>query len=88
MVFCKSRILFLLKIIKYGLSLYKSKNLCLSGGCALNSSANGKIKENLDIEKVFIPYAPGDGGGSIGSALVISIGNPTIVPNSSTLISS
>ena len=45
--------------------------MCLSGGCALNSSANGKIKENLDIEKVFIPYAPGDGGGSIGSALVV-----------------
>ena len=62
---------FLIKIIKYGLSLYKSKNLCLSGGCALNSSANGKIKKDLDIEKVFIPYAPSDGGGSIGSALVV-----------------
>ncbi len=62
---------FFLKIIKYGLSLYESKNLCLSGGCALNSSANGKIKENLDIEKVFIPYAPGDGGGAIGSALIV-----------------
>ena len=62
---------YLFKIISHSLSLYKSKNLCLSGGCALNSSANGKIKENLEIENVFIPYAPGDAGGAIGSALMV-----------------
>ncbi len=62
---------FLIKIIKHALTLYKSNNLCLSGGCALNSSANGKIIKNLNIKKVFIPYAPGDGGGAIGSALVV-----------------
>ena len=59
------------KIIKYALTLYKSQNLCLSGGCALNSSANGKIKNNIKIKNLFIPYAPGDGGGAIGSALVV-----------------
>ena len=62
---------FLIKVIKYALSLYKSENLCLSGGCALNSSANGKIIKNLDIKKIFIPYAPADGGGAIGSALTV-----------------
>ena len=63
---------YLVKIINYALSLYKSENLCLSGGCALNSSANGKIKDSLNINKIFIPYAPGDAGGAIGSALLVS----------------
>ena len=63
---------YLVKIINYALSLYKSENLCLSGGCALNSSANGKIKDSININKIFIPYAPGDAGGAIGSALLVS----------------
>ncbi len=46
-----------------------SKNLVYAGGCALNSLANKKIFEKNYFEKVFIPYAPGDGGGSIGSSL-------------------
>ena len=48
---------------------YDQTNLCLSGGCALNSLANGKIKNNTNFKKIFIPYEPADAGGSIGSAL-------------------
>ena len=48
---------------------FNQKNLCLTGGCALNSLANGKILENTNFEKLFIPYEPSDAGGSIGSAL-------------------
>jgi carbamoyltransferase len=48
---------------------YDQANLCLSGGCALNSLANGKIKKNTKFKKIFIPYEPSDAGGSIGSAL-------------------
>ena len=40
-----------------------------AGGCALNSLANKRIYEFNYFNKIFIPYAPGDGGGSIGSAL-------------------
>ena len=46
-----------------------SKNLVYAGGCALNSLANKKIFESKIFNKVFIPYAPGDGGGAIGAAL-------------------
>ncbi|MDC0425436.1 carbamoyltransferase [Pelagibacteraceae bacterium] len=63
---------FLIKIIKYGLSKYPTENLCLSGGCSLNSSANGKIIQATSVKKIFIPYAPGDAGGAIGSAMIVN----------------
>ena len=46
-----------------------SKNLVYAGGCALNSLANKKIFEKKYFDNIYIPYAPGDGGGSIGSSL-------------------
>tara|TARA_B100000963_G_C22619147_1_gene668958 strand:- start:1096 stop:2808 length:1713 start_codon:yes stop_codon:yes gene_type:complete len=46
-----------------------SNNLVYAGGCALNSLANKKLFDHF--ENVFIPYAPGDSGGSIGSALTL-----------------
>ncbi len=46
-----------------------SNNLVYAGGCALNSLANKKIFDKKYFNNVFIPYAPGDGGGSIGSSL-------------------
>ena len=61
---------YLFKILKYAKTLYDSENLCLSGGCALNSSANGKIKQELKFKNIFIPYAPADAGGAIGSAMI------------------
>ncbi len=45
-----------------------SENLVYAGGCALNSLANKRIFESKIFKKIFIPYAPGDAGGSIGSA--------------------
>ena len=46
-----------------------SKNLTLSGGCSMNSSCNGKIYKKNIFENIFIPPAPGDAGGAIGSSL-------------------
>ncbi len=46
-----------------------SNNLVYAGGCALNSLANKQIFDKKYFDNVFIPYAPGDGGGSIGSSL-------------------
>lgn len=50
-----------------------SENLVYAGGCALNSLANGKILEKNKFKNLYIPYAPGDAGGAIGSALILSI---------------
>ena len=51
-------------------SKYKISNLTLSGGCAMNSVANGKILKNTFFKKVYISPNPGDAGGSVGSALI------------------
>ena len=48
---------------------YKIKNLCMSGGVALNCVANGKIVKNKVFEKIWIQPASGDSGGSLGAAL-------------------
>jgi carbamoyltransferase len=45
------------------------RNLCASGGCFMNSLANGKIIQNTPIENIFIPYAAADNGGAMGAAL-------------------
>jgi carbamoyltransferase len=49
-----------------------SENLVYAGGCALNSLANKKLFDSMLFKNIFIPYAPGDGGGSIGSALIVA----------------
>jgi len=41
----------------------------LSGGCAFNSVANGKIYGHTKFRKVFIQPAAGDAGGALGAAL-------------------
>jgi carbamoyltransferase len=47
---------------------YKLTNLTLSGGCAQNSLANGKILGNSNFKSLYIPSNPGDGGGAVGAA--------------------
>jgi len=46
----------------------KSKNICLAGGVALNSVANGKILKNTNFKNIYIQPAAGDAGTSIGVA--------------------
>jgi len=47
------------------------KNVCLAGGVAQNSVANGKIKRKTSFEKIYIPSAGHDAGISIGAALYV-----------------
>lgn len=44
------------------------KALCLAGGCAMNSVANGKIRERTPFESVFVQPASGDNGTALGAA--------------------
>ena len=48
---------------------YKTDNLCLAGGVALNSVMNGKIIKHTPFKNIFIPPDPGDGGGAMGAAI-------------------
>ena len=46
-----------------------SKNLCMAGGVALNSKANGRYLNETPFEQIFIQPAAGDNGGALGAAL-------------------
>ena len=46
-------------------------NLCIAGGVAQNSVANGKILKNTPFKNIYIPPAGHDAGTSIGSALFL-----------------
>lgn len=58
-------------LVKYALEKAGSKNLCMAGGVALNSLANGKIVSKLGIKNIFIQPAAGDSGASLGAALYL-----------------
>jgi carbamoyltransferase len=47
----------------------RQHRLCLAGGCAMNSVANGKIRENTPFSDVYIQPAAGDNGTALGAAL-------------------
>jgi carbamoyltransferase len=48
---------------------HKSRNLCLTGGVALNCVANGRILRDTDYHSVWIPPCASDSGAPLGSAL-------------------
>lgn len=47
-----------------------SKNLCLAGGSFLNCTANGKISQREDVDKLFIQPASNDSGTALGAAIL------------------
>lgn len=59
----------MLKMAEYAYQRTGSKNLCMAGGVALNSVANGRILRETPFENVFIQPAAGDSGGALGAAL-------------------
>ncbi len=53
--------------------------LCMAGGVALNSVANGRIIKETPFKEIFVQPAAGDGGGALGAALYAHhcvLGNP------------
>lgn len=60
-----------IKLAKTAKKLTGSKNLCLSGGVALNCVANGKILRENIFENIFAQPASGDAGGALGAAFSV-----------------
>lgn len=59
-------------LLKMATALHKEtglKTLCMAGGVALNSVANGKILRETPFEQIYVHPAAGDSGGAIGAAL-------------------
>jgi carbamoyltransferase len=59
----------MMSVVKLALEKTKSENLCLAGGVALNSKANGKIVASGLVRQIFVQPAASDDGVALGAAL-------------------
>ena len=62
--------MYFFRLLKQLHKLTKCDNLVLSGGCAYNGTANGKISKKTGFKNVWIPSSPSDSGSSIGACLI------------------
>ena len=49
----------------------KNPRLCMAGGCAMNSVANGKIRESTPFTDVYVQPAASDNGTALGAAYYV-----------------
>ena len=75
---CETAILTLARV---ALEKTRSKNLCLAGGVALNSKANGKIAGSSMVDQIFVQPAAADDGVALGAALAPYLDNGGRLPN-------
>lgn len=59
----------MMSVVRLALEKTGSRNLCLAGGVALNSKANGKIAVSGFVDKIFVQPAASDDGVALGAAL-------------------
>jgi carbamoyltransferase len=67
-------------VVRAALAKTKSRNLCLAGGVALNSKANGKILASGMVDKMFVQPAASDDGVALGAALAPYLDNGGHLP--------
>jgi len=60
-----------LKIVKNIYKEFKTENLCLAGGVALNCVSNGRLLREGPFKNIWVQPAAGDAGGSLGAALIL-----------------
>ncbi len=61
----------MVSMARHAKQLTGAKNLCLSGGVALNCVGNGKILKEKIFDNLWIQPASGDAGSALGAALAI-----------------
>ncbi|HLZ70243.1 MAG TPA: carbamoyltransferase [Dehalococcoidia bacterium] len=59
----------LFSVVHEGVRRTGSRNLCLAGGVAMNSKANGKLLTSGLIDRIFVQPAATDDGTALGAAL-------------------
>ncbi len=59
----------MLTVVRLAIEKTRCRNLCLAGGVALNSKANGKIMASGLVDAIFIQPASADDGVALGAAL-------------------
>jgi len=63
----------MMALVKLALRKTNCRNLCLAGGVALNSKANGKIEASGLVDHIFVQPAASDDGVALGAALAPSL---------------
>src|ERR1700687_1635743 len=71
----------MMSVVRIALQKTGSRNLCLAGGVALNSKANGKIAASGMVDKFFVQPAASDDGVALGAALAPYLDNGGKLPN-------
>src|SRR4029077_978115 len=71
----------MMSVVRLALQKTGSRNLCLAGGVALNSKANGKIAASGLVEKFFVQPAASDDGVALGAALAPYLDSNGKLPN-------
>jgi carbamoyltransferase len=71
----------MLNVVKMAIGKTGCRNVCLAGGVALNSKANGKILVSGLVEKFFVQPAATDDGVALGAALAPYLDNNRKLPN-------
>jgi carbamoyltransferase len=59
----------MMNVVRLAMEKTGCRNVCLAGGVALNSKANGKIAASGLVEKLFVQPAASDDGVALGAAL-------------------
>jgi carbamoyltransferase len=70
----------MMSVVKMGIEKTKSRNVCLAGGVALNSKANGKIAASGLVDKIFVQPAASDDGVALGAAFTPYLDNGGRLP--------
>jgi carbamoyltransferase len=71
----------LFQLVKEGVRLTGCRNLCLAGGVAMNSKANGRILASGIVDDVFVQPAATDDGTALGAALAAHRGIGAPIPH-------
>jgi carbamoyltransferase len=59
----------MMSVVRLALEKTRSRKLCMAGGVALNSKANGKIASSGIVDNIFVQPAASDDGVALGAAL-------------------
>jgi carbamoyltransferase len=71
----------MMNVVRMAVEKTRCRNLCLAGGVALNSKANGKIAASGLVDKIFVQPAASDDGVALGAALAPYLDRGGRLPN-------
>jgi len=71
----------MMSVVRMAIEKTRCRNLCLAGGVALNSKANGKILASRLVDQIFVQPAASDDGVALGAALAPYMDNGGSLPN-------